>query len=60
MITIGVDTHTATLAASAVDDAGRELSARTFKNDRHGHESLLRWARALGQERRVGIEGSGS
>ena len=60
MLTIGVDTHKATLAASAIDDAGRELSARTFRNDRQGHTSLLRWARAHGSERRFGIEGSGS
>jgi len=60
MVTFGVDTHTETLAANAIDDAGRELAARTFKNDRHGHGSLLRWATALGQPRRFGIEGSGS
>ena len=60
MVTIGVDTHTATLAASAVDAAGRELAARSFANDQRGHRSLLRWAQALGPERRFGIEGSGS
>jgi len=60
MVTIGVDTHTATLAASAVDGAGRELAARTFQNDGRGHQSLLRWASSLSQERRFGIEGSGS
>jgi transposase len=60
MVTVGVDTHTATLAASAVDGAGRELGARTFQNDARGHQSLLRWARSLGAERRFGIEGSGS
>ena len=47
MVTIGIDTHTATLAASAIDAAGRELAARTFGNDRRGHRSLLRWAQAL-------------
>jgi transposase len=60
MVTIGVDTHTQTLAVSAIDDAARELAARTFKNDRHGHQALLRWATPLGQPRRFGIEGSGS
>ena len=60
MVTIGVDTHKVTLAASAIDAAGRELDARTFRNDRQGHASLLRWARAHGTERRFGIEGSGS
>lgn len=60
MVTIGIDTHTPTLAASAIDAAGRELDARTFRNDHRGHESLLRWAQAIGPERRFGIEGSGS
>ena len=60
MVTIGIDTHTATLAASAIDAAGRELDARTFGNDHRGHASLLRWAQAIGPERRFGIEGSGS
>jgi transposase len=60
MVTIGVDTHTETLAASAIDDAGRELGARTFRNDRSGHQQLLRWARAFDADRRFGIEGSGS
>jgi transposase len=60
MVTIGVDTHKATLAASVIDDAARELGARTFRNDRQGHQSLLRWAQAHGSERRFGIEGSGS
>jgi transposase len=60
MVTIGVDTHTETLAASVVDDAGRELGVKTFRNDRTGHLALLRWARTFGQERRFAIEGSGS
>jgi transposase len=60
MVTIGIDTHTATLAASAIDPAGRELDAKTFENDRRGHVGLLRWAQALAPERRFGIEGSGS
>jgi transposase len=60
MVTFGVDTHTSTLAASAIDAAGRELDARTFGNDYRGHASLLRWAQALGPGRRFGIEGSGS
>jgi transposase len=60
MVTIGIDTHTATLAASAIDAAGRELDAKTFRNDRRGHAGLLRWAQALAPDRRFGIEGSGS
>ena len=60
MVTVGVDTHTETLAASVIDDAGRELAAKTFRNDRAGHQALLRWAQALDGQRRFAIEGSGS
>jgi len=60
MVTIGIDTHKATLAASAVDQTGREVAARTFPNDGPGHAGLVRWAEARGPERRFGIEGSGS
>jgi transposase len=60
MITFGIDTHKATLAASAVDDTGREVAARTFPNTVRGHGALVTWAEAMGPERRLGIEGSGS
>jgi hypothetical protein len=59
MVTIGIDTHKATLAVSAIDGTGRETGARTFPNDRQGHVGLLRWAQAHGSELRFGIEGSG-
>lgn len=60
MVTIGIDTHTETLAASVIDDAGRELGAKTFRNDRPGHQGLLRWAQTFDVERRFATEGSGS
>jgi Transposase len=60
MLTIGIDTHKATLAVSAIDGTGRETGARTFPNDRRGHVGILRWAQAQGSERRFVIEGSGS
>jgi transposase len=60
VVTIGIDTHKATLAACAVDEMGRELAASTFAIDLRGHRRLLAWARRLGPERRFGIEGSGS
>ena len=59
MVTIGIDTHKATLAVSAIDPTGRETGARTFPNDRQGHVGILRWAQARGAERRFGIEGFG-
>ena len=42
MVTIGIDTHKATLAVSAIDGTGRETGARTFPNDRRGHVGILR------------------
>lgn len=60
MITIGVDAHKSTLAASAVDELGRELTAITVGNDDAGHRAFRRWAAALGSDRRIGIEGGGS
>jgi transposase len=60
VVTIGIDTHKATLASCAVDELGRELAARTFANDPPGHRRLLAWASRLGPERRFGIEGSGA
>ncbi len=60
MITIGIDTHKATLVASAIDDTGREVTAGTFQNDVRGHAALVTWATEQGPERRFGIEGSGS
>ena len=55
MVTIGIDTHKATLAVRAIDPTGRETGARTFPNDRQGHVGILRWAQAHGSERRFGI-----
>ena len=60
MVTIGIDTHKATPAVSAIDATGRETAARTFPNDQPGHVRLLHWAQARGAERHFGIEGSGS
>jgi transposase len=60
MVTIGIDTHKATLAVSAIDPTGRELGAKTFPNDRQGHVRLQGWAIEQGPERHFGIEGSGS
>ena len=60
MIFIGIDTHKATLVASAIDTPGREVSAGTFPNDVQGHTALVAWVDEQGPERRFGIEGSGS
>ena len=60
MITFGIDTHKGTLAASAIDDTGREVAARTVANTVRGHRVLMAWADTMGPQRRFGIEGSGS
>ena len=59
MLTIGVDAHKAVHAAVAIDDAGRELARWRGANRRDAWEELHRWAEALGEERRWGIEGAG-
>lgn len=55
---IGVDTHKATLAACAVDEIGRPLAERTFRNDRAGHAAIAGWAATVVPGARIGIEGS--
>lgn len=60
MASIGIDTHKATLAVSAVDELGRQLAARSFGNDPRGHAALLTWVQRQPTPRRVGIEGAGS
>lgn len=59
MPAIGIDTHKSTLAASAVDDVGAELSRTSVANSPAGHRQRLSWLAALPAERRIGIEGSG-
>jgi transposase len=60
MLSIGIDTHKASLAVSAVDELGRQVAGRSFANDPAAHRAVLRWAVRLGSERRFGIEGAGS
>ena len=60
MTAIGVDAHKSTLAASAVDELGREIAALTVSNDAVGHRAFESWLTHVGTERRVGIEGGGS
>ena len=60
MVAIGVDTHKASLAACAVDAAGRAVAERSFANNPAGHRAFARWLRTLPLPRRTGVEGSGS
>jgi len=56
---IGVDSHKVKLAASAVDELGREQATADFPNSAAGHAELLEWARQLGRRNDFAIEGSG-
>lgn len=56
---IGVDSHKSSFAAGVVDEVGRELDVKQFPN-KQGHERALAWLRLRGDNRRVGIECSGS
>jgi transposase len=58
-VAIGVDSHKSSFAAAMVDEVGRELDRREFRNKDRGHRQALQWARAIGSERTFGIEGSG-
>jgi transposase len=56
---IGIDAHKDTLAATVIDEQGRQLDAQTFANQPDGYRELIQWAGQFGADR-VGIEGSGS
>lgn len=57
MIVIGVDPHKQTHTAAAVAEGSGELRGeRTVAARRHGHEDVLAWARALGEERLWALE----
>ena len=59
MLVIGLDVHKDSVAAVAVDHAGRQVDSGTFDNTEDGHTSLLAWANAHGARLRVGMEPSG-
>ncbi len=59
MITIGVDAHKHAHMAVALDERGRVTGQWQGENSAAGWDEATRWARALGNERRWGIEGSG-
>ena len=59
-VAIGIDSHKSSLAAAALDELGRMVDVKEFRNDARGHDDLLRWSRAQGGDRAIGIEGAGS
>lgn len=58
MRVVGIDTHKASLAACAVDEAGHPLAEASFANDPGGFGGLVDWIAGLGQLDRIGLEGS--
>lgn len=60
MVTIGVDSHKASLAACAVDGAGRVVAERSFSNGAGGHRSFARWLDGFEGPCQIGIEGAGN
>ena len=57
MITIGIDPHKQSHTAAAVNSPTGELRDQlTIASDQAGHERLIEWARALGEERLFALE----
>jgi transposase len=59
-IIVGVDTHTDTHAAVAIDLQGRRLDVLEIPATPAGYRRLLARARQLGEVTAVGVEGTGS
>ncbi len=59
-IFLGVDTHSQTHVAVALDGAGRRLGELAIANDRGGYAELLDWALGFGVVIAAGVEGTGS
>jgi hypothetical protein len=58
-VTGGVDTHSNTHDAAAIDEVGRLLGAREFTADPAGYEQLLGWLQSFGTLTQIGVEGTG-
>ena len=59
-VIVGVDTHTDTHAAVAIDLQGRRLDVLEIDATPAVTRRLLAWARQLGEVTSVGVEGTGS
>lgn len=60
LVTGGVDTHSNTHYAAAVDHVGRLLGTSEFRADEAGYRQLLAWLHSFGQLTTVGVEGTGA
>jgi transposase len=59
-IVVGVDAHTDTHDAAALDPQGRLLDTATFAADGEGYRRLVDWIGSLGTLAAIGIESTGS
>jgi len=60
LITGGVDAHTDTHDAAALDEQGRLLGVRTFATTPDGNRALLAWLERFGRVGVIGVESTGS
>ena len=58
-VTGGVDTHTETHHAAALDHVGRLLGTREFRAGPAGYAELLEWLQSFGSIDQIGVEGTG-
>jgi transposase len=58
-VTGGVDTHSTTHHAAALDSVGRLLGTREFPAGPAGYQQLWSWLDSFGKVSRVGVEGTG-
>src|SRR4051794_10619358 len=59
-VTGGVDAHTDTHDAAALDERGRLLGTRTFPTTPDGNRALLEWLSSFGPVAAIGAESTGS
>jgi transposase len=60
LVTGGVDAHTDSHHAAALDEQGRLLGDAAFATSVEGYGELLAWLESFGQIGRVGVESTGS
>src|SRR5438094_1654160 len=58
VITIGIDPHSRTHSAAALDDGGRVIAEITVGSDARELDRLARWIGGMGAERTVAVEGA--
>jgi transposase len=60
LVTGGVDAHSDSHHAAALDERGRLLGDSAFATSAAGYQELLAWLESFGQVARVGVESTGS